>query len=42
MGEIPCMWVGEEQKSSVAEGGDRSSFTSCGQMWTRKYHSESC
>jgi len=40
MGEIPSMWVGEEQKSSVAESGERCSFTSGGQMWTRKYHSE--
>ena len=32
MGEIPSMWVGEEQKSSVAEGGKRSSWTSGGQM----------
>ena len=32
MGEIPSMWVGEEQNSSVAEGGERSSWASGGQM----------
>jgi hypothetical protein len=32
MGEISSMWVGEEQNSCVAEGGERSSWTSGGQM----------
>jgi hypothetical protein len=32
MGEIPFMWVEEEQNSSVAEGGERSSWTSGGHM----------
>ena len=32
MGEIPSVWVEEEQNSSVAEGGERNSWTSGGQM----------
>jgi hypothetical protein len=41
MGEILPVWLGEEQKSSVDESGERSSFTSGGQIQTRNYHSES-